>query len=116
MKSLSCFAKGFRTFLAALAFIVTGLLGVMGALDLSPVVALFFDDPKMLAAAMVMVGILFGFLRTLSSTPVFTSQQPRRMHAPTNPGTPDSDSDDVEDNQDNDGADVPLKSNIEAGE
>lgn len=72
MKAVACFAKGFRTIFACLAFIMTGLLSVFGALDLQPVIALFVKDPEILAAAMVAVGALFGFLRYVSTTPMFS--------------------------------------------
>lgn len=72
MNAVKCFAKGYRTLLAVLAFLVTGLLSVVGALDLTPVVSLFVKDPAMLGAAMVGVGALFGFLRYLTNSPMFS--------------------------------------------
>lgn len=71
METVRCFAKGFRTLLAVLAFLVTGLLSVFGALDLTPIVSLFVKDPAMLGAAMVGVAALFGWLRYVTTTPMF---------------------------------------------
>lgn len=67
---MNWFLKGWRTLSAVVMFLATGLLSVFGAVDLSPVVALFVQDPALLGAAMVGVGILFGFLRYLTSSPM----------------------------------------------
>lgn len=72
MKAVRLFLKGFRTIGAVLAFLITGLLGAVGTLDLTPVVALFVKDPARLGAAMVMVAALFGWLRWLTTSPLFT--------------------------------------------
>lgn len=72
MKAVSCFMKGWRTLTAAGAFVVAGLFSVVGSIDLTPVVALIVKDPELIGAAMVGVGILFGFLRYLSSTPIMS--------------------------------------------
>lgn len=72
MEAVRCFAKGWRTLSAVLAFIITGLLSVVGTLDLTPVIALLVKDPALLGAAMVGVGALFGFLRYLTTTPLMS--------------------------------------------
>lgn len=64
----ACFLKGWRTLTACAAFVVTGLLSVVGELDLTPVVALAVKNPEYVGVAMVGVGALFGFLRYLSNT------------------------------------------------
>lgn len=71
---MGCFMTGWRTFSAVLAFLIAGLLSVVGALDLTPVVALFVRDPATLGAAMVLIGALFGLLRYFSTTPIFVSR------------------------------------------
>jgi hypothetical protein len=68
---MSYFAKGFRTIIAALALIIAGVLSAVGTLDLSPLVAMFVRNPATLGAAMVGIGLLFGWLRYLSTTPLF---------------------------------------------
>lgn len=73
MNVVSCFAKGWRTISAVLAFIIAGFLGVLGTIDLTPVIALFVKDPELLGAAMVFVGLLFGFLRYVTTTPLFSA-------------------------------------------
>lgn len=62
-------AKGFRTVAAAGAFVVAGLLSVAGSIDLTPVVSLLVKNPAYLGAAMCGVGLLFGWLRYLTTTP-----------------------------------------------
>lgn len=81
MNSLGCALSGFRTIVVALALALTGMLGVLGQLDLTPIVALFVKDPAYLGAAMVVVAAVFGFLRFLSSTPMF-----KRREAPDGEG------------------------------
>jgi hypothetical protein len=73
--------KGFRTLIPVATFIVTGLLSTFGALDLTPLVSMFVRDPMYLGAAMVGVGLLFGFLRYLTTTPLFSAKP-----APQPPG------------------------------
>lgn len=73
--------KGFRTLIPVATFIITGLLSTFGALDLTPLIALFVRDPIYLGAAMVAIGLLFGFLRYLSTTPIFSTTP-----APPSPG------------------------------
>ncbi len=70
MNAVSCFAKGWRTLAAVAAFIITGFLGIVGTLDLTPIVALFVKDPAMVGVAMVGVGALFGWLRYITNTPL----------------------------------------------
>lgn len=69
--TIACFGKGFRTLAGAGAFIVVGILSVAGTLDLTPVVALFVKDPAILGAVMVGVGAFFGYMRYLTTTPIF---------------------------------------------
>lgn len=64
--------RGWRTIAAVLGFLITGFLGVVGTLDLTPVVALFVKDPPLLGAAMVGIAALFGYLRYLTTTPLFS--------------------------------------------
>lgn len=71
--AISCFAKGWRTLAAAGAFVLTGLFSVVGSIDMTPVVALIVKDPELIGAAMVGVGVLFGFLRYLSTTPIMSA-------------------------------------------
>lgn len=75
MDALRKFLKGFRTLGTCLAFLLTGLLSVIGSLDLTPLVALFVENPAMLGAVMVCVGALFGYLRYLTNTPLFSPYQ-----------------------------------------
>lgn len=70
MNPIACFAKGWRTLAAVAAFLVTGFLGVVGALDLTPLVALFVKDPQYLGVAMLGIGALFGWLRYITSSPI----------------------------------------------
>lgn len=81
--AVALFAKGWRTLSAVLAFLVTGLLSVAGALDLTPVVSLFVNDPALLGAAMVAIGALFGFLRYITSTPLFSATPAPQLDADT---------------------------------
>lgn len=74
---MNALMKGWRTLSAVLAFLATGLLSVFGAVDLTPVIALFVQDPALLGAAMVGVGILFGVLRAFTNSPIFY-QNPHR--------------------------------------
>lgn len=71
MNALACFAKGFRTLIAVLGFIICGILTVAGSIDLTPLIALFVKNQAYLGAAMVCVGLLFGWLRYLTTTPLF---------------------------------------------
>lgn len=75
---MNALTKGWRTLSAVLAFLATGLLSVFGAVDLTPVIAMFVQDPALLGAAMVGVGILFGVLRTITNGPMFYNQDPHR--------------------------------------
>lgn len=77
MNAVACFMKGWRTLTAAGAFVVAGLLSVLGSIDLTPVVALIVKDPALIGAAMVGVGVLFGFLRYLSTTPIMSADPHR---------------------------------------
>lgn len=70
--AVACFAKGWRTLTACAAFVVTGLLSVAGSIDMTPVVAFIVKDPELVGVAMVGVGVLFGFLRYLSTTPIMS--------------------------------------------
>lgn len=70
MNAVSCFAKGWRTLSAVAAFIVTGLLSVVGTLDLTPLVQMFVKNPEYLGLAMLGTGALFGWLRYITSTPM----------------------------------------------
>lgn len=71
MNALACFAKGFRTLIAVLGFIICGILSVAGSIDLTPLIALFVKNQAYLGAAMVCVGLLFGWLRYLTTTALF---------------------------------------------
>lgn len=73
--TLSCFAKGFRTLIAVLGFIICGVLSVAGSIDLTPLVTLFVKNQAYLGATMVCVGLLFGWLRYLTTTPLFRKAQ-----------------------------------------
>lgn len=75
MRALSTIGKGYRTLMGVVAFIVTGLLSVAGMVDLTPLVALFVKDPAYLGAVMVVVGMVFGFARYMTTTPIM---QPHR--------------------------------------
>lgn len=66
-----CFLKGWRTLGSALGLVVCGILGAAGTIDLTPLVALFVKDPAYLGAAMVLVGLFFGFLRSITSSSIF---------------------------------------------
>jgi hypothetical protein len=65
------FTQGFRTLAGAAAFLIVGLLGAAGSIDLTPLVALFVKNPAYLGAAMVCVGLLFGYLRLITKTAAF---------------------------------------------
>jgi hypothetical protein len=62
--------KGFRTFAAAgvLAFggILFTILSAVGAVDLTPLVALIISNPAYVPAAMSVVGIFFAIMRAIS--------------------------------------------------
>lgn len=73
MKFNACFLKGWRTLSACAAFAVTGLLSIVGELDLTPVVALAVKNPEYVGVAMVGVGALFAFLRYLTTTGITES-------------------------------------------
>lgn len=70
MKLNACFMKGWRTLTACAAFVVTGLLSIVGELDLTPVVSLAVKNPEYVGVAMVGVGALFAGLRYLTSTSI----------------------------------------------
>lgn len=67
LAAFKTFTTRFRTFISAGAFALVGLVSVAGGIDLTPVVALFVKDPALLGAAMVGVGILFGYLHYLAN-------------------------------------------------
>lgn len=70
MDALACFAKGWRTLTAVAAFLVAGLLSIVGTLDLTPLVQMFVKDPAMLGVAMLGIGALFGWLRYITNSPL----------------------------------------------
>lgn len=80
-----CFAKGFRTITAAVGIIIAGLLGAVGTIDLTPVVALFVKNPAYLGAAMAGVGVLLGLFRYLTTTPLFQPVAPPPAAATADP-------------------------------
>jgi hypothetical protein len=74
--------KGVRTFLGAGAFVAVGALGVLGEFDLTPVVQMFVKNPDSLPLAMLGIGVFFGMLRYITTTPVGGYQSPYQS-APT---------------------------------
>lgn len=68
---ISRIGKGYRQILTAGAFLGAGLLSVAGTIDLTPLVSLFVKNPAYLGAAMCGVGLLLGWLRYITTTPMF---------------------------------------------
>lgn len=67
---MNWFMKGWRTLATAGTFVLGGLVAAAGQIDMTPVVAFIVKDPEMIGVAMVGVGLLFGMLRYLTSTPI----------------------------------------------
>lgn len=61
-------AKGFRTDLAAVALGGVGVLGMLGTLDLTPVVQLFVHNADALPLVMLLLAIGFGILRYITDS------------------------------------------------
>jgi hypothetical protein len=62
-----------RTMLAALGFLIVGVLDVVGAIDLRPLVAAFVAE-KEVGAVMVGLSLIFGVLRLITTSPVWPKE------------------------------------------
>jgi hypothetical protein len=66
--------KGFRTLFTAGSIFLVGLLNMVGGLDLRPLFSYFVKDEAQVGAIMVVLGIVFAYLRIISTTPVLQSE------------------------------------------
>ncbi len=63
--------QGFRTLATAGALVVIGGMSAVGSLDLTPLVSMFVKNPASLGATMVVIGLVFGYLRFITHTSAF---------------------------------------------
>lgn len=87
-KTVACFAKGFRTLMAAGSLVVVGLLNIIGTLDLTPLVGLFIENEKYIGVAMLAIGALFGWLRYITSTPLAVTDKDTTVDWANDPNAP----------------------------
>jgi len=65
--------QGWRTTIGASAIGIIGALQIFGAVDITPLLKLFLHDDQIVGAVMVIMAVVMGYLRYITSTPVGTA-------------------------------------------
>lgn len=78
---VKAFGAGFRTLIVSGAMILVGLADAMGSIDISPLLKVWFKDADVVGVVMVVLGVLFGVLRYLTTTPAGQTTTPDAVTA-----------------------------------